>query len=66
MKYGYDTNTEKIFSEYRQKLGHSRMFSLSINMTSSTMGTLRHHMMRLRPKAKIWNLRVAESYLGFK
>ena len=53
MKYGYDMNTEKIFSEYRQKLGHNRMFSLSINMSSSTMGTLRHHMMKLRPKAKI-------------
>lgn len=64
MKYGYDMNTEKIFSEYRQKLWHSRMFSLS--MSSSTMGTLRHHMMRPRPKVKIWHLMVAESYLGFK
>ena len=53
MTYGYYMNTEKIFSEYRQKLGHNRMFSLSINMSSSTMGTLRHHMMKLRPKAEI-------------
>ena len=34
-------------------------------MSSSTMRTLRH-LMRLRIKVKIWNVKVAESYLVFK